>query len=384
MKLQNDPSSSVRIGLAAATGELLGLLVSMQARVMSDLHALDSSAAAASSRPSSSDADEAARKYKHQVDDRMIPLLQTLLNDKDPEVTSAALRAVTNATRRSVQQVRHRHMSTTSLDDDAISLSSYHSHASDNKNAAPVLTPVLSETQVLRLLPTLSALADSRQWRVRQSAVEIVPALLGCTSQIKTRQEISKLCVRLMGDEVDAVRRSAAECLCMGGSSLGSHGEDASAEWMTLIVVPAIRNCAGHSSSKQRLLSLKMVQTVLTSGACPSRWKGGDDHDRLADTPMRELASIALSLTADRIANVRLNVGRSLEPVLHVFEDDDIGFIQQVLLQQMDQERNGPADDGGAGDRDVLFFANGCVQKAKQILDDRAATGDDANSRLSS
>jgi HEAT repeat protein len=382
MKLQNDPSSSVRVALAATAGELLGLLVLIQARVMSEIHILDSSAPAASSRQSSSDSDEASRKYKRQVDDRMIPLLQTLLNDKDPEVTSAALRAVTNATRRSVQQVRHRHMSTTSLDDDAASLSSYHSHASDNKNATPVLTPVLSETQVLRLLPTLSELADSRQWRVRQSAVEIVPALLGCTSQMKTRQEISKLCVRLMSDEVDAVRRSAAECLCMGGSSLGSHGEDASAEWMTLIVVPAIRTCAAHSNSKQRLLSLKMVQTVLISGACPARWKGGEDLERMADTPMRELASIALSLTTDRIANVRLNVGRSLEPVLHVFEDDDIGFIQQVLLQQMDQERH-DAEVVGPGDRDVLFFANSCVQKAKQILDDRVASGDDTNSRLS-
>ena len=358
IKLQVDSSSSVRIALAAAAGDLLGLLVAMQARVAESL----------STDPSKHhvDPEDALKKYKRQVDDRLIPLLQTLLNDKDPEVTSAALRAVTNATRRSVQQPRHRHMSTASEGDDNASLSSFQSHTSDNKNAAPVLTPVLSETQVLRLLPTLSELADSKQWRVRQSAVEIVPALLGCTQKIETRKEISKLCVRLMRDDVDAVRRTSAECLCMGGSSLGSHGEDASAEWIASIVVPTIRTCALDADSRQRLLSLKMVQTVLLNGACPAKWKG-DDSERMADTPMRELVSISLSLTTDRIANVRLNVGRSLEPVLQVFDEDDVGFIREVILQQIENER-----ESGAGDRDVLYFAERCLQKAKLLLEDRS------------
>ena len=121
-----------------------------------------------------------------------------------------------------------------------------------------------------------------------------------------------------MGDKVDAVRKTAAECLCMGGSSLGSHGEDTSSEWIISIVVPAIRNCAVHAESKQRLLSLKRVEVILMNGACPAKWKG-EDEDRMADSPMRELAVIALSLTTDRIANVRLNVGHVLESVLHVF-----------------------------------------------------------------
>lgn len=363
IKLQKDSSASVRVALAAAAGELLTLLVGMQARV-------DSIATppiypdSASERGSVSDrpgGEDAPKKYKRHVDDRLIPLVQALLNDKDPEVTSAALRAVTNATRNSVQAHHHRrHMSVASVDDD-ISLSSYQSHQSDKQQ--PVFSPVLSEKQVLRLLPTLTELADSRQWRVRQSAVEIVPALLGCTQKLGTRSEISKLCVRLMSDQVDAVRKTAAECLCMGGSSLGSHGEDASAEWFTSIVIPTIRECAVHSHSKQRLLSLKMVEVMLLNGAFPAKWKG-EDAERMADSPLRELAVIAMSLTGDQIANVRLNVGRVLEGVLQVFDDDDLSFLIEVLTQQIDAERN--CDN----DQDVLFFAQRCIYRARAILDE--------------
>ena len=172
-----------------------------------------------------------------------------------------------------------------------------------------------------------------------------------------------------MGDQVDAVRKTAAECLCMGGSSLGSHGEDAGGEWITSIVIPAIRKCAIHSHSKQRLLSLKMVEVILLNGVCPNKWystpKG---EETLADTPSRELVTIALSLTSDRIANVRLNVGRILETVVHVFEEQDIEFIKVVLLEQVESEKE---RDGG-GDRDVIYFSNRCVYRAQVILDDRA------------
>ena len=353
--------------MAAAAGELLTLLVAMQRRATESLNLSHHSNEPHPGHDSASTPNrDSGRKYKSQVDDRLIPMVQLLLNDADPEVTSAALRAVTNATRSSVQHARNRLVSVASTDDDA-SLSSYHSHASRGKE--PVFLPVLSENQVLRLLPTLNELAESRQWRVRQSAVEIVPALLGCTTKLETRTEISKLCVRLMSDQVDAVRKTAAECLCMGGSSLGSHGEDAGGEWITSIVIPAVRKCAIHSHSKQRLLSLKMVEVILLNGVCPNKWYStptGQEH--LADSPTRELVTIALSLTTDSIANVRLNVGRILETVIHVFEEQDIEFIKVVLLEQIESEK----EKEGGGDRDVVYFSNRCVHRAQVVLNERA------------
>ena len=356
-KLQKDLSVSVRVALATAAGELLTLLVAMARH-----------SAEATLQPGNEEQHQDERKndqdssktYKLQVDERLIPMVQALLNDIDPEVTSAALRAVSNATRSSVLHSRPRHMSIASNDDDA-SFASSHSHG--RRVEEPVFHPVLSENQVLRLLPTLTELSDSRQWRVRQSAVEIVPALLGCTTSLVTRSEISKLCIRLMADQVDAVRKTAAECLCMGGSSLGSHGEDAGGEWISSIVFPTLRHCAVDPLSKQRLLCLKMIEVVLLNGVCPIRWYGSISEHQV-HSPTSELVSIALSLATDRIANVRLNVGRTLESVILVFEDREIMIVKDGLYTQIQTETE--REDGG--DVDVLFFANRCLRQIDIIL----------------
>ena len=352
LMLQKDKVSAVRVALATSAGELLTLLVGLQS-----LETPPSGESKAEGAPGSG-------QLKKHVDDVLIPLVQSLLHDKDPEVTSSALRAVTNASRGTVREIRSRHMSMTSEDDGSVS-----SHLSRNSKDRkdPVFLPVLSESQVKRLLPTLSELGNSKQWRVRQSAVEIVPALLGCTRNFETRKEISQLCIGLMEDSVDAVRRTAAECLCLGGSTLGSHGESVGAEWITSIVIPHIRKCAMHSNSKQRLLSLKMIEVILLNGACPVKWIGEDEQDkRLSDSPMRELAVISLSLANDKVPNVRLNVGRVLESAIHVFEEDALSFIKEVLHQQLVTEK----DRSGGGDRDVLFFASRCIRKIGVILEE--------------
>mmetsp|Transcript_30098 Transcript_30098/g.70261 ORF Transcript_30098/g.70261 Transcript_30098/m.70261 type:complete len:1469 (+) Transcript_30098:143-4549(+) len=356
IRLQKDTVAVVRVALASAAGELLNLLVALQGR--------------SDESPPDDASQESFRRYKKQVDERLIPLVQILLNDQDPEVTSASLRAVTNASRRSssVPHSRHRHQSIASEDDSA-SVTSLHSHASRD-NRQPVFLPVLSEIQVLRLLPTLSSLANGKQWRVRQSAVEIVPALLGCTQKLETRTEISKLCVRLMGDNVDEVRRTAAECLCMGGSSLGSHGEDASSEWFEQIVVPAIKEFSAHINSKQRLLSLKMVEIILSNGACPSKWKPSVAESSVKESPVSELISIALSLCDDRIANVRLNVGRVLETVLHLLSAEDLNSVAVRIGQQLAAEKE---SSNGPRDRDVIFYAARCASRAKQLMDEQAS-----------
>jgi PDZ domain len=360
-KLQKDLCVSVRVALATAAGELLTLLVAMARRSAESMQLVNE-------EQLRSDQD-IGKKYKLQVDNKLIPMVQLLLNDTDPEVTSAVLRAVSNATRSSVFHSRPRHMSVASTDDDA-SFASSHSHG--RRVEEPVFLPVLSESQVLRLLPTLTELSDSRQWRVRQSAVEIVPALLGCTTSLVTRSEISKLCVRLMADQVDAVRKTAAECLCMGGSSLGSHSEDAGGEWISSIVFPTLRKCAMDPLSKQRLLCLKMVEVILLNGVCPGKWYGIASEDR-PHSPTRELVTIALSLATDRIANVRLNVGRTLELAMHFFDEHDIALIKECLYRQMLTEK----DHDGGGDADVLFFAGRCLRQADSIITERSQEHDE-------
>jgi len=112
-----------------------------------------------------------------------------------------------------------------------------------------------------------------------------------------------------------------------------------------------------------------MVEVILLNGVCPNKWYSTPEGtDQLADTPTRELVTIALSLTSDRIANVRLNVGRVLETVIHVFEEQDVEFIKVVLTEQLESEK----EREGGGDRDVIYFSNRCIHRAKAVLEERS------------
>lgn len=366
IKLQKDPGASVRVALATSAGELLTLLVGLQTQEEISSPSQNDSASIGS------DSVSGFRIHKKHVDQTLIPLLQQLLHDSDPEVTSSALRAVTNASRGNVREIKARR-STIDLDDDTISLSSYHSHASTEKKDL-VFIPVLSETQVLRLIPTLSELANSKQWRVRQGAVEIVPALLGCTSKLQTRSEIAQLCIRLMSDRVDAVRRTAAECLCLGGGALGSHNEGTGSEWITAIVIPQVRACGQHRDSRQRMLSLKMIEAILMNDVCPPRkpFLPNGSEEKEQTSPLHELLYVAASLSTDRVANVRLNVGRLLGDIVHVFEQEDLSFIIKVLQEQLEDENQ---RDGG-GDRDVLYFAKRSIYCAQMRLEEMSVSTD--------
>lgn len=362
IKLQKDPSAAVRVSLATAAGEMLTLLVGLQQhRPVKEVTDPDAPVSPVS-----------VRYQKRHVDDRLIPLVQKLLHDSDPEVTSSALRAVTNASRGTARELRPRYKTDDDDDDSSSCTSSVNMEQKD-----PVFLPVLSEDQVLRLLPTLSELANSKQWRVRQGAVEIVPALLGCTTKFETRAEVARMCIRLTTDKVDAVRRTAAECLCLGGGSLGSHGEEVSGEWITALVIPQIQRCAKNADYRQRLLGLKMVEVILLSGVCPSKWRDEDANADGKNTPLRELLKVTLSLADDRIANVRLNVGKVLGIVIHVFGEEECRVVKYAILQQMKKERA----EHDRQDRDVLYFGNKCLEKCRQKFSDAQATEDD-NSRL--
>lgn len=349
LKLQNDPVTEVRICLAAASGELLSFLVWRHPSKDIDLS------------KEGTNEDSPPKRY---IDNQLIPLLQRLLQDSDPEVTSAALRAVTNASRS-----HSRDMECRRNEDDSLSLSSHQSLVAEQ--VEPVFRPVLSEAQVMKLVPTLSALSSSTQWRVRQSAVEIVPALLGCTHRTETRSEIARLCFTLMNDSVDAVRNSAAECLCLGGSNLGSGESSEAGEWLSAVVLPHLETCRDSSNSKQRLLCLKMAEMILVNMA---RWNvtvdsdvGITSHGKCHDgksSMSRRILEVASTLSMDKIVNVRLNVGRTCINSLSSLSKDDVEFVMEIMRNQLNSELS----RNGGGDRDVIFFAKKSIEQAKERL----------------
>ena len=394
MKLLKDPSANVRVSLATACGELLTLLVGLTSQ--EEIFQPPPSPTGGSNTTGLESLPESEfladlRQQKKHIDETLIPLVQRLLHDTDPEVTSAALRAVTNASRGNVREISSKRISgrahSMSVDDDTMSISSQFSYASMERKE-PVFIPVLSENQVLRLLPTLSDLSENPQWRVRQSAVEIVPALLGCTHKLETRSEIAKLCIELMDDEVDAVRRTAAECLCLGGGSLARHGEDDGGQWISAIVIPQLRKCSESQNCKQRMLSLKMVEVILLNSMCPSTKSKARtvitdaDGKEAAVPPLRAILDIAGSLSEDRVVNVRLNVGRVFASIAHhpVLEEDELNFIVDIVEKQLKTEE---AKEKG-GDRDVVYFAKQAISVVKSRTEDLSLSQDDASLSLAS
>jgi HEAT repeat protein len=347
LKLKKDPVVDVRISLAAAAGELLSILVGIYVT------------------EETTGTDKGGSKDQKYIDGTLIPLLQELLQDKNAEVTTSALRAVTNASKSHVTRER---TASKVFEDDSVSLSSHASHIMEKKD--PVFRPVLSEDQVLRLIPTLSELSSSSQWRVRQSAVEIVPALLGCTHKIETRLEIAQLCKTLMNDSVDAVRYSAAECLCLGGSNIGS-GEFTEAEtWLSTVVLPHMEACRDSKLSKQRVLCLKMIEMVLLDVARPNSSTHAnqsilglnvsirqEDDDK--SNIVKKVLAMGASLIEDPIVNVRLNVGRAYGNVVNLLSDDDLDYIISTLEKQIETE------SVLVGDHDVLYFARRGIILAK-------------------
>jgi hypothetical protein len=176
-----------------------------------------------------------------------------------------------------------------------------------------------------------------------------------------------------MSDRVDTVRKTAAECLCLGGSSLARHGEDDDGAWITNIVIPHLTSCSQSDNSKQRLLCLKMIEIIITNGLCPSP-KGRNDSNSNskmdislnssfdtatdsvtgdAESPIKMILDIAASLATDKVPNVRLNVGRVFVSVIPLLDNADKALAVSILEKQLEEEKN---RDGG-GDRDVIYFA---------------------------
>ena len=73
--------------------------------------------------------------------------------------------------------------------------------------------------------------------------------------------------------------------------------------------------------------------------------------------------SIASSLIDDKVANVRLNVGRVFGSIMYLLERSDLDYVVDTLTKQLDLESK---REGGA-DRDVLFFAQQAISSAQPL-----------------
>jgi len=296
-KMVNDTSSSVRVSLATSAGQMLVLITKpdKSPEGEDERNSISSSDGAAGTgnggvaatspkgkrsmmnmmtgRTNKESTPVSNNPHLHYVDENILPVVQRLLHDTDPSVCSNALRAVANAS---------------------------HDINSKKADSAEVdFVPVLKEKQVLRLLPTLTHLSTNDKWRVRRSAVEVVPALVKSTTGMKSRAEIGNLAVSLLTDPVAEVRKSAGYALCVA-SSLKEKKDD----WLDLVVVPHLQSTMVKSDHRQRLIAVFMLRTLIN--------KHRDEKLYLKDpSHIVKFYMLTLSMSKDALANVRLNVGKT-------------------------------------------------------------------------
>jgi hypothetical protein len=115
------------------------------------------------------------------------------------------------------------------------------------------------------------------------------------------------------------------------------------------------------------MLSLKMIEVMLSNevGTVVSLSSsfGGETNQ---ESPVKELLEVAMSLSSDRVANVRLNVGRVIGNVLHALDDSEVSFMVNVMKAQLEEEEKQP----NGGDRDVLYFAKRAISRANARLEE--------------
>ena len=108
-----------------------------------------------------------------------------------------------------------------------------------------------------------------------------------------------------------------------------------------------------------------MVEVILVNGICPVKRKN-TRHIESAESrslpPRLELLDIAVSLSLDAVANVRLNFGRLALSVMSIIDDEELATLTKALDDQIIAEQTHER----GGDRDVLFFAIRALMRSRE------------------
>jgi len=268
---------------------------------------------------------EANKSQKPQIDEVLIPLVQRLLHDPVQLVVSAALGAV----------------------------------ASSSVGSA------LSLSQITKLLPTLLHLGQNDDWRVRVSAVEVIPSLVNATAGVEgqgggglaarrrsgvdvmaIRAEIGKIVSDLLEDKVWEVRVRAAKAIVDG---VGAEKDEGS--WFLYVLFPQLQSSCKSAQPRLRMTGVEILRLLLMN----ANGKNRDGMDWKLVVDMLE------ELSKDKIPNVRIGVARMLgeEQVIVNLKPE----FQEVLETMVESLMNDT-------DRDVRRFARISIDCYTKIMED--------------
>jgi len=297
-------------------------------------------------------------EQKMQIDEVLIPLVQRLLHDPVQLVVSAALGAV----------------------------------ASSSVGSA------LSLSQITKLLPTLLHLSQNDDWRVRVSAVEVIPSLVGATHEtqpkkkkllditsrrrsgvdvMSIRAEIGKICADLLEDKVWEVRIRAAKAICdgvwqeeKGGIVYEEKGGVATLEnsWYSYVVTPHLHSSLKSNQPRLRMVGVEICRLLLMhhvgDDASSAKKSFTPPLDLTSSVKPADILDLLLEASKDKVPNIRIAIARLLsEPdcLRTVLKDDNSRkereIVEGIITRLTTTEQ----------DRDVRFFGRAAMKALAEV-----------------
>ena len=325
LRLRRDQCKEVRVALASAIPEMLSAVCRVQVE--------DTTQGGVTSTVNS-------RNSKIGVAKVLVAVILELLSDNDTENGMEIAYAV-------LQQV---------LVSDLSNISSF----------------IFTASNCSLLINCVTPLATNNNWRMRKAVCSAVPLIVSACKTVETRVQTAAMVVPLLKDEIFEVRRCAAAAMCLaascdvdsgrnagaGGSTVsesrgsivsprlsmatimsvtgqrrgagaaalldgvpsedvtdGEFSEEMGRMWLDSIVLPNLEDFCTSPRFQERILALHMVTVLLSErivDVTDSRWE--------------LLLRMSLSMTSDRIVNVRIGVATvllNLIPVMIARQEAD-------------------------------------------------------------
>jgi serine/threonine-protein phosphatase 2A regulatory subunit A len=194
------------------------------------------------------------------------------------------------------------------------------------KNLDDITKVIDIESLSQSLIPALTELAVDKNWRTRSNAVEFLPIFARKMGEDFFNEKFSKILIDWLMDKVFGVREAAVRCVKALTELLGPI-------WAERHLFPRILQMKENTNYLHRMTPLFCVQ------AC-SHILG---HEYLCKQLMPTLQGLA----KDGVANVRMNVARTIKSCMGHFKDKTYEDLARKTLQQL-------ADDS---DPDVKYTA---------------------------
>ncbi|CAM9486546.1 unnamed protein product, partial [Ectocarpus fasciculatus] len=175
-------------------------------------------------------------------------------------------------------------------------------------------TLMFSGERTTEMLRCLSPLASHHLWRSRHAVCILLPCLASACNSVESRAKVAAIAVPLVTDDVFEVSRTAARALCLAGrcdlltlssdavTDEGEPVQDMGRMWLDGIVLPQLHKMHHSAKSSVRIMALHMIAVIVL-----------EEVIEKSDDRFVMLLDMALSLSTDKIPNVRLALAKVLK-----------------------------------------------------------------------